>query len=39
MPRSAGGLVGWLVSTVVVVVVGTFIINKVAFLRNIVNGA
>lgn len=38
MPKSFGGILGWLVSTVVVVVVGLFIINKVGFLRNIVSG-
>lgn len=38
MPKSLGGVVGWLVSTVLVVVVGLFIINKVGFLRNLVSG-
>lgn len=38
MPKTLGGVVGWLVSTVLVVVVGMFIISKVGFLRNIVNG-
>jgi hypothetical protein len=38
MPKSFGGIVGWLVSTVVVVVVGLWIVNRVAFLKNITGG-
>lgn len=32
---SLGGLVKWLVGTLVVVFVGTFIINRVTFLKSI----
>jgi fluoride ion exporter CrcB/FEX len=32
---SLGGLLRWLVGTLVVVLVGTFIINRVAFLKQI----
>ena len=38
MPKSLGGIFGWLFSTVLIVVVGMFIINKVGFLRNIASG-
>lgn len=38
MPKSLGGIVGWLVSTVVVVVVGLWIVNRVAFLKTLTGG-
>lgn len=39
MPKSFGGIVGWVISAIVIVAVGTAIIYRVAFLRNIVYGA
>jgi hypothetical protein len=36
MPKSLGGLFGWLVSTLFAVAVGLFIINRVPFLKSIV---
>lgn len=38
MPKTFGGLLGWLISTVVVVVVGLWIVNRVAFLKQLTGG-
>lgn len=38
MPKTLGGLVGFLFTAVLTVAVGMFIINKVAPLRNLVSG-
>ena len=39
MPKTLGGVIGWLVSTVIVVVVGLWIVNRVSFLKSITGGA
>lgn len=39
MPKTLGGLVGFVAVALLTVMVGMFIINRVAFLRNIVFGA
>lgn len=39
MPKSFGGIVGWLVSTVVVVFVGMVIISRVGFIRDLFSKA
>ena len=36
MPSSLGGLFKWVLATVLIVMVGTFIINRVGFLRGII---
>ena len=36
---SLGGLLKWLVGTLVVVIVGTFIINRVGILKSLVYGS
>lgn len=36
MPKSFGGLLGWLVSTVLVVAVGLFVISRIRPLWNII---
>lgn len=38
MPRTLGGLVGWLISTVIIVAVGMAIINRIPPLRRLLNG-
>lgn len=39
MPRTLGGLFGFVLTAIITVAVGMFIINRVAFARNIVFGA
>lgn len=38
MPKTLGGVLGWLISTVIVVVVGLWIVNRVGFLKQITGG-
>lgn len=38
MPRTIGGLVGFLFTAVVTVIVGLWIVNRVAPLRAFING-
>lgn len=38
MPRTVGGLVGFVVSAVLMVAIGLFIINRVGFISSIVYG-
>lgn len=38
MPKSFGGLVGFVVTAVLTVVVGLYIVNRVAFLNSAVYG-
>lgn len=38
MPRTLGGLVGFLVTSVLTVMVGLWIVNRVAPLRALING-
>lgn len=37
MPKTLGGIFGFVVSALIIVLVGTFIINRVAILRAIVS--
>lgn len=36
MPSTIGGLLKWTLATVIMVMVGTFIINRVGFLRGLI---
>jgi len=36
MPKSAGGLIGFVVTAVVTVVIGLWIVNRVGFLQSVV---
>lgn len=38
MPKSFGGIIGWVISAILIVAVGTAIIYRVQVLRNIVYG-
>ena len=38
MPKTLGGLVGFVVASLVTVAVGLFIINRVGFLKNLTGG-
>lgn len=38
MPKSFGGLLGWVVSAILIVAVGTAIIYRINVLRNLVYG-
>jgi hypothetical protein len=39
MPKTAGGIIGWLVSTVIVVFVGLWILNKTGLSKYVSGGA
>lgn len=36
MPKSAGGLIGWAVSTIIVVAVGVFILSRIKPLWRVI---
>jgi hypothetical protein len=36
MPRTAGGLIGFVITALITVVIGLWIVNRVGFLRTIV---
>lgn len=38
LPRTAGGLIGWLITTVIMVAVGIYIIQRVGFISRLVYG-
>jgi hypothetical protein len=38
MPKSFGGLIGFVITSIITVAVGVYIINRVGMLRNIVYG-
>lgn len=37
MPKSAGGLIGFILAAVVATVIGLYIINRVGFLKNLIS--
>jgi hypothetical protein len=38
MPRTLGGLVGFVITAILTVVVGLYIVNRVGILQNVVYG-